>query len=43
MTLVWRCSLLLALIVSGIRAQTPDSGTIRIWGSVQMAGLMRLW
>jgi phosphate transport system substrate-binding protein len=43
MTQVWRCSLLLALIVSGIRAQTPHSGTIRVWGSAQMAGLMRLW
>jgi phosphate transport system substrate-binding protein len=40
---VWRCSLLLALIVGGIRAQTPDSSTIRVWGSAQMAGLMRLW
>jgi phosphate transport system substrate-binding protein len=31
------------LIVSGIRAQTPGVVTIRVWGSAQMAALMRLW
>jgi len=44
MTRVWRRSLLLAFVVGGgVCAQTTNSGTIRVWGSVQMAGLMRQW
>jgi phosphate transport system substrate-binding protein len=50
-----RCSLLLAFIVGGsVRAQSPASpaayrpnktitGTIRVWGSAQMADLMQRW